>query len=92
MSNQSNRQNRGQQRPRSLREESEASSELSDRFVLRKGVRDFAVVVLVLNVLNVLLYNTGWLSWRADSFDIIWATSVCVLDIAVIVMFQLLDR
>jgi hypothetical protein len=61
-------------------------------WTVRAGVRDFAVLVLALNILNVLFYNTGWVNWRADTFDVIWATSIAMLDIAVIVMFVLLDR
>ncbi len=64
----------------------------SGMFNLRKGVRDFAILVIVLNVLNVIFYNTGWINFKADTFDTIWATSVCVLDLAIIAMFSLLDK
>lgn len=64
----------------------------SNLFHLRKGVRDFAVMVISLNIINIVLYNTGWIDWRNDTFDTIWATGLCVLDISVVAMFQLLDR
>lgn len=64
----------------------------SEFFTLRRGVRDFAVVILVFNILNILLYNTGWIDWKNDNFDVIWATGLCALDIAVVVMFQLMDK
>lgn len=42
----------------------------------------FVVMVLGLNILNCLVYNTGWAQFQKDDFDIIWSTAIVCLNIS----------
>ena len=71
----------------------------SNMFNLRKGLREILVIFHTISLINVLLYNTGWVSvwastfkWEHGNGGVIWACTVAGSAIAGIVLMHVLDK
>lgn len=48
----------------------------------RASFRVFIILfVLFLNIVNIIFYNTGWLSFSKDTWDIMWSTALFCLNV-----------
>ncbi len=87
MANQNQKQNHSQmQSPRvSQREDKNV-------FIVSKQLKDILTGILVVNAANVLAYNTGWINWKADEWDIMWASGLFVVNLIYPIVFNSVSK
>jgi hypothetical protein len=86
--------NNQQQRPRPLTlQEQSLLKEDKDHSKLHKGIIPFLMFIFVLNLLNVALYNTGWVKYEIQNeWDAGWGTFIAVMDVVGIFMLSLFQK
>jgi hypothetical protein len=85
---------RNQQQSHSLRNSGD-DGKTADMFYLRKSVRDLLVLAMIASVVNVILFNTGfmdWADWRSKGFDNVWSSAFVMFNAVCIYVLQGLDR
>lgn len=87
MSRSSNKQNQQHQRQlQSLRPQGGSTS--TDTIPLKKGIRNLLVILLVLQFANICFYNTGWMNWKDDTWDVGWAAFLLGFDLLMIYLLN----